>query len=90
MSQWVEDGAVTNVISMKDWVPGKIRDSYLTNEEIDALNEEYEQYQSLARASYLTDEEIDAWNEEYEQSQSRSLNNASASVSPTTLSPSNE
>jgi vesicle coat complex subunit len=29
------------VIALKDWVPGWVRDSYLTNEEIDALNDEY-------------------------------------------------
>jgi len=32
---------VTNVISMKDWVPGWVRDSYLTPEEVDTFNEEY-------------------------------------------------
>ena len=29
------------VIVLKDWVPSWVRDSYLTNEEIDALNDEY-------------------------------------------------
>ena len=29
------------VIVLKDWVPGWVRDSYLSNEEIDALNDEY-------------------------------------------------
>ena len=29
------------VIVLKDWVPGWVRESYLTNEEIDALNNEY-------------------------------------------------
>jgi hypothetical protein len=29
------------VIVLKDWVPGWVRDSYLTKEEIDALNDEY-------------------------------------------------
>ena len=29
------------VIVLKDWVPGWVRDSYLTNEEIDGLNDEY-------------------------------------------------
>lgn len=28
------------VIVLKEWVPGWVRDSYLTNEEIDALNDE--------------------------------------------------
>ncbi|MEG3920740.1 hypothetical protein QUA07_16620 [Microcoleus sp. T3_A4] len=81
---------MTKVISMKDWVPSRVRDSYTTNEEIDALNEEYEQYQSFARASYLTAEEIDALNQEYEQSTSRCLNTTSASVNHNTLAPNNE
>jgi hypothetical protein len=29
------------VIALKDWVPGWVRDSYLSKEEIDALNDEY-------------------------------------------------
>jgi len=29
------------IIALKDWVPSWVRDSYLTNEEIDALNDEY-------------------------------------------------
>jgi vesicle coat complex subunit len=29
------------VIVLKDWVPGWVRESYLSNEEIDALNDEY-------------------------------------------------
>jgi hypothetical protein len=29
------------VIVLKDWVPSWVRDSYLTKEEIDALNNEY-------------------------------------------------
>ena len=29
------------VIALKDWVPVGVRDFYLTNEEIDALNDEY-------------------------------------------------
>jgi hypothetical protein len=29
------------VIALKDWVPGWVRDAYLTNQEIDALNDEY-------------------------------------------------
>ena len=29
------------VIALKDWVPGWVRDSYLTNEQIDSLNDEY-------------------------------------------------
>jgi len=33
------------VIALKDWVPGWARDSYLTNEEIDALNDEYYRFQ---------------------------------------------
>jgi len=41
MSEWVEDGAVTNVISMKDWVPISVRDCYLTQDEVDTYNEEY-------------------------------------------------
>jgi hypothetical protein len=32
---------MTNVISMKDWVPGWVRDSYLTEAEIDAFNQEF-------------------------------------------------
>lgn len=40
--EWVEDTALDDkVIALKDWVPGLVRDSYLTNEEIDALNDEY-------------------------------------------------
>ena len=31
---------MTNVISMKDWVPGWVRDSYLTKAEIDVFNQE--------------------------------------------------
>ena len=31
---------MTNVISMKDWVPGWVKDSYLTEAEIDAFNQE--------------------------------------------------
>lgn len=31
---------MTNVISMKDWVPGWVRNSYLTEDEIDAFNQE--------------------------------------------------
>lgn len=33
------------VIVLKDWVPGWVRDSYLTKEEIDALNDEYNRSQ---------------------------------------------
>jgi hypothetical protein len=29
------------VIALKDWVPAWVRESYLTKEEIDALNDEY-------------------------------------------------
>jgi hypothetical protein len=36
----VEDGAVTNVISMKDWVPAWVKDSYLTEDEIATFEEE--------------------------------------------------
>jgi hypothetical protein len=36
---------VTDVIVLKDWVPNRVRDSYLTEDEIDALNEEYNQSQ---------------------------------------------
>ena len=35
---------MTNVISMKDWVPGWVKDSYLTADEIDAFEGEF--YQS--------------------------------------------
>lgn len=40
MSEQIEDGAMTNVISMKDWVPGWVKDSYLTETEINAFNQE--------------------------------------------------
>ena len=36
---------MTNVISMKDWVPGWVKDSYLTEDEIDAFEEEFCQSQ---------------------------------------------
>ena len=32
---------MTNVISMKDWVPISVRDCYLTQDEVDTYNEEY-------------------------------------------------
>ena len=41
----MEDGAVTNVISMKDWVPGWVKDSYLTEDEIATFEEEWSQSQ---------------------------------------------
>lgn len=37
---------MTNVISMKDWVPGWVKDSYLTEDEINAFEEEARQSQS--------------------------------------------
>ena len=40
------------VIVLKDWVPGWVRDSYLTNEGIDALNDEY--YRSLKQENVET------------------------------------
>jgi hypothetical protein len=40
MSEQIEDEAMTNVISMKDWVPGWVKDSYLTEAEINAFNQE--------------------------------------------------
>lgn len=36
---------MTNVISMKDWAPGWVRDSYLTEDEIDTFNQESHQSQ---------------------------------------------
>ncbi|MEG3840087.1 hypothetical protein [Microcoleus sp. herbarium14] len=36
---------MTKVISMKDWVPGWVRDSYMTQEEVDTFNEECRQSQ---------------------------------------------
>lgn len=44
---------MTNVISMKDWVPGWVRDSYLTEDEVDTFNEEY-------RQSQLTQENVES------------------------------
>jgi len=41
----VEAAAVTNVISMKDWVPGWVKDSYLTEDEIATFEEELRQSQ---------------------------------------------
>jgi hypothetical protein len=35
------DDKDNKVIVLKDWVPGWVKDSYLTNEEIDTLNNEY-------------------------------------------------
>ena len=35
------DDKKDKVIVLKDWVPGWVRDSYLSKEEIDALNDEY-------------------------------------------------
>ena len=32
---------MTDVIVLKDWVPNRVIDSYLTEDEIDAFNEEY-------------------------------------------------
>lgn len=37
---------MTNVISMKDWVPGWVKDSYLTEDEIATFEEEARQSQS--------------------------------------------
>lgn len=34
---------MTKVISMKDWVPGWVKDSYLTADEIDAFEGEFRQ-----------------------------------------------
>ncbi|MCC3587995.1 hypothetical protein [Microcoleus sp. PH2017_30_WIL_O_A] len=34
-----------NVIVLKDWVPGWVRDSYMTQEEVDTFNEECRQSQ---------------------------------------------
>ncbi|MEG4912265.1 hypothetical protein [Microcoleus sp. B7-D4] len=34
-----------NIIVLKDWVPGWVRDSYLTEDEIDAFEEEFRQSQ---------------------------------------------
>jgi len=36
---------VTNFISMKDWVPGWVKDSYLTEDEIATFEEELRQSQ---------------------------------------------
>lgn len=36
---------MTNVISMKDWVPGWVKDSYLTEDEIATFEEEARQSQ---------------------------------------------
>lgn len=36
---------MTNVISMKDWVPGWVKDSYLTEDEIATFEEELRQSQ---------------------------------------------
>lgn len=47
----MEDGAVANVISMKDWVPGWVKDSYLTEDEIATFEEE-------ARQSQLKQEDV--------------------------------
>lgn len=47
----MEDKAVTNVISMKDWVPGWVKDSYLTADEINSFEEE-------ARQSQLKQEDV--------------------------------
>jgi hypothetical protein len=41
----VEAATVTNVISMKDWVPGWAKDSYLTEDEIATFEEELRQSQ---------------------------------------------
>ena len=35
------DDKKNKVIVLKDWVPGWVRDSYVSKEEIDALNDEY-------------------------------------------------
>ncbi|MEG4036043.1 hypothetical protein QUA03_19680 [Microcoleus sp. S36b_A4] len=42
---------MTNVISMKDWVPGWVKDSYLTEDEINTFEEE-------ARQSQLKQEDV--------------------------------
>ncbi|MEG4201737.1 hypothetical protein [Microcoleus sp. Pol12A5] len=44
---------MTNVISMKDWVPGWVKDSYLTEDQITAFEEE-------ARQSQLKQEEVES------------------------------
>lgn len=36
---------MADVISIKDWVPGLVRDSYMSEEEVDTFNEEYRQSQ---------------------------------------------
>lgn len=36
---------MADVISMKDWVPGWVKDSYLTEDEIAAFEEEFRQSQ---------------------------------------------
>jgi hypothetical protein len=36
---------MTKVISMKDWVPSLVKDSYMTEDEVDTFNEEYHQSQ---------------------------------------------
>ena len=35
---------MTNVILMKDWVPGWVKDSYLTEADMDVFNQEYPEY----------------------------------------------
>ena len=42
---------MTNVISMKDWVPGWVKDAYLTEDEIATFEEE-------ARQSQLKQEDV--------------------------------
>lgn len=44
---------MTKVISMKDWVPGWVRDSYLTEDEVDTFNQDYHQ-------SHLTQENVES------------------------------
>ena len=41
----MEAAAVTKVISMKDWVPSWVKDSYLTEDEIATFEEELRQSQ---------------------------------------------
>ena len=44
---------MTNVISMKDWVPGWVKDSYLTEDEIATFEEEL-------RPSQLKQEDVES------------------------------
>lgn len=44
---------MTDVIVLKDWVPNRVIDSYLTEDEINAFNDEYHQ-SSLAQSDTST------------------------------------